>query len=86
MTTTYTVADYLFDRLVELGVDTVFGVPGDFTLGLLDHMRETGFIREGLDPTYLVATQPDEVVAMLREALARRVERPAAEELVKERL
>ena len=35
---TYTVADYLMDRLVELGIDRVFGVPGDFTLALLDHV------------------------------------------------
>jgi len=55
-------------------------------LGLLDHMRGTGFIREGLDPTYLVASHPGEVVGMLREALDRRVERPEAEALVKERL
>ena len=34
----YTVADYLMDRLAELGVDRVFGVPGDFTLALLDHV------------------------------------------------
>ncbi|WP_072802410.1 alpha-keto acid decarboxylase family protein [Rhodococcoides yunnanense] len=34
----YTVADYLLDRLVELSVDIVFGVPGDFTLGFLDHI------------------------------------------------
>jgi len=55
-------------------------------LALLDHMRGTGFIREGLDPTYLVASHPGEVVGMLREALDRRVERPEAEALVKERL
>lgn len=36
--TPYTVADYLVDRLVELGVGHVFGVPGDFTLGLLDRV------------------------------------------------
>lgn len=35
----YTVSDYLLDRLAELGVDRVFGVPGDFTLGLLDHIE-----------------------------------------------
>ena len=34
MTTPYTVSDYLLDRLAELGVDRVFGVPGDYTLGL----------------------------------------------------
>lgn len=27
---------YLFDRLVEVGVDTVFGLPGDFNFGLCD--------------------------------------------------
>jgi alpha-keto-acid decarboxylase len=32
----YSVGDYLADRLVELGVDRVFGVPGDYTLALLD--------------------------------------------------
>ncbi len=32
------VVDHLLDRLVELGVDRVFGVPGDFTLGMLDHV------------------------------------------------
>jgi TPP-dependent 2-oxoacid decarboxylase len=34
----YAVADYLLDRLVEVGAQHVFGVPGDFTLGLLDHI------------------------------------------------
>jgi len=34
----YTVADHLVDRLAELGVDRVFGVPGDDSLGLLDHV------------------------------------------------
>jgi TPP-dependent 2-oxoacid decarboxylase len=33
-----TVADHLLDRLAELGVDHIFGVPGDYTLGLLDHV------------------------------------------------
>ena len=35
---TYAVADYLLDRLAELGLDRIFGVPGDYTLGLLDHV------------------------------------------------
>jgi indolepyruvate decarboxylase len=34
----YTVTDFLLDRLSELGADHMFGVPGDFTLGLLDHV------------------------------------------------
>lgn len=38
-TTSYTLADYLLDRLVELGADRVFGVPGDFTLCTLDHVE-----------------------------------------------
>lgn len=33
-----TVADHLVDRLAELGVDRIFGVPGDYSLGLLDHV------------------------------------------------
>lgn len=36
--TDYTVGDYLLDRLVELGVSEVFGVPGDFNLEFLDHI------------------------------------------------
>jgi alpha-keto-acid decarboxylase len=34
----YTVGDYLLDRLDELGVTEIFGVPGDFNLELLDHV------------------------------------------------
>ena len=34
----YTVGDYLLDRLAELGVTEVFGVPGDYNLELLDHI------------------------------------------------
>ncbi|UBV16247.1 alpha-keto acid decarboxylase family protein [Mycolicibacterium fortuitum] len=34
----YTVADYLLDRLAELGVTEVFGVPGDYQLEFLDHI------------------------------------------------
>ncbi|KQP61535.1 hypothetical protein ASG40_02345 [Methylobacterium sp. Leaf399] len=37
-------------------------------LVLLDHMREQGFIREGLDLNYLVAEDAEAAVAMLREA------------------
>jgi TPP-dependent 2-oxoacid decarboxylase len=36
--TGYTVGDYLRDRLVETGADRVFGVPGDYTLALLDYL------------------------------------------------
>jgi TPP-dependent 2-oxoacid decarboxylase len=34
----YTVSDYLRDRLAEAGADRVFGVPGDYTLTLLDYL------------------------------------------------
>jgi alpha-keto-acid decarboxylase len=48
----HTVADHLVDRLAELGVDRVFGVPGDYSLAMLDHvthhptMRWTGCTNE----------------------------------------
>ena len=35
---TYTVSDYLLDRLVSLGATDIFGVPGDFNLQFLDHV------------------------------------------------
>src|SRR5271170_3505980 len=35
---TYSISDYLLDRLVELGVSEVFGVPGDYNLEFLDHI------------------------------------------------
>ncbi|MDT5274829.1 MAG: alpha-keto-acid decarboxylase, partial [Mycobacterium sp.] len=31
----YTIGDYLLDRLAELGVTEVFGVPGDYNLEFL---------------------------------------------------
>jgi alpha-keto-acid decarboxylase len=34
----YKVSDYLLDRLAELGAERIFGVPGDYTLALLDHV------------------------------------------------
>jgi indolepyruvate decarboxylase len=34
----YSVGDYLLDRLAELGVTEVFGVPGDYNLEFLDHI------------------------------------------------
>nr|OQO17421.1 hypothetical protein B0A51_16119 [Rachicladosporium sp. CCFEE 5018] len=34
--------NYLFTRLKQLGVDTVFGVPGDYELALLDLIGESG--------------------------------------------
>ncbi|MEI5992816.1 hypothetical protein A5880_000355 [Enterococcus sp. 4G2_DIV0659] len=34
----YTVADYLLDRLKEIGIDDIFGVPGDYNLKFLDRI------------------------------------------------
>ncbi|AEW55613.1 Pyruvate decarboxylase [Bacillus cereus F837/76] len=36
MKTHYTVSTYLLDRLSELGIEHIFGVPGDYNLALLD--------------------------------------------------
>jgi TPP-dependent 2-oxoacid decarboxylase len=41
----YTVGDYLLDRLAELDVTDVFGVPGDFNLEFLDHVLAHRTIR-----------------------------------------
>lgn len=38
MRDTHTVADHLMDRLAELGAGRVFGVPGDYSLAMLDHV------------------------------------------------
>ncbi|GLB07651.1 hypothetical protein AtubIFM57258_002999 [Aspergillus tubingensis] len=35
-------AIYLFTRLRQLGVDSVFGLPGDYNLKLLDHIEPSG--------------------------------------------
>jgi uncharacterized protein (TIGR00730 family) len=54
-------------------------------LTLLDHMRAQGFIREGLDLSYLVATEAADVVGLLRDAAGAVAPAPAAEALVAER-
>ncbi|WP_377865669.1 thiamine pyrophosphate-binding protein [Bacillus sp. R86525] len=36
MQTQYTVSTYLLDRLNELGIEHIFGVPGDYYLAFLD--------------------------------------------------
>lgn len=41
----YTVADHLLDRLAELGVDCAFGVPGDYSLRMLDHVVDHERVR-----------------------------------------
>lgn len=41
-TATTTVAGYLFARLYQLGVRSVYGVPGDYNLTLLDYLEPAG--------------------------------------------
>ncbi|WP_019212016.1 alpha-keto acid decarboxylase family protein [Yersinia massiliensis] len=45
MTSHYTVADYLLDRLAEIGIRHLFGVPGDFNLHFLDHVMNHPVIK-----------------------------------------
>lgn len=44
-TDTYTIGDYLLDRLAELGITELFGVPGDYNLHFLDHVLDHDRIR-----------------------------------------
>lgn len=41
MNKSYTVADYLLDRLAQIGIRHFFGVPGDYNLQCLDHQQIT---------------------------------------------
>jgi uncharacterized protein (TIGR00730 family) len=54
-------------------------------LTLLDHMRAQGFIRAGLDLSYLVTAEASDVVGLLRDAAGATAPAPAAEALVAER-
>lgn len=46
--TSLPVGEYLFRRLQSVGVSTIFGVPGDFNLNLLDHLDSVpGLVWEG---------------------------------------
>lgn len=42
MAETIKTADYLFETLRQLGVRSLFGVPGDYNLTLLDHVEPAG--------------------------------------------
>lgn len=41
----YTIADYLFDRVAEAGATEIFGVPGDFNLAFLDNVLASNKLR-----------------------------------------
>ncbi len=49
-------------------------------LVLLAHMRQSGFIRPGMELNYLVAERPEDVIGMLRDAARRRGEGDAHDE------
>jgi pyruvate decarboxylase len=42
MTRTISLAKYLFTRLSQQGVCEVYGVPGDYTLKAIDHLKQSG--------------------------------------------
>ena len=54
-------------------------------LVLFAHMRECGFIRPGLDLSYLVAERVEDVVPMLRSAVRRRGLSPGSAALIEDR-
>jgi indolepyruvate decarboxylase len=41
ISTEITVAEYLLIRLKEIGVDHIFGVPGDFVLGFFNRILQS---------------------------------------------
>ena len=43
----WTVGDYLLARLKEIGVDHLFGVPGDFVLGFLNGFSRATSVTSG---------------------------------------
>lgn len=57
----------------------------DPLITLIDHMRSQGFIREGLDLSYLIGDDPDRVVDRLEAALAEAGPAPHADALIEKR-
>ena len=57
----------------------------DPLITLIDHMRGQGFIREGLDLSYLIGDDPDRVVERLEAALAEAGPAPHADALIEKR-
>lgn len=49
------IGKYLFERIKQLGIKSVFGVPGDYELVLLDMVPETGLTWRG-NPNELIAS------------------------------
>nr|WP_257013710.1 thiamine pyrophosphate-binding protein [Serratia fonticola] len=62
MSKSYTVADYLLDRLAQIGIRHFFGVPGDDNLQFLDHVIDYQLI------TWVgCVTEPEQLRAALGE-------------------
>ncbi|KAK3376853.1 thiamine diphosphate-binding protein [Lasiosphaeria ovina] len=63
------IGDYLFRRLKEIGIDTVFGVPGDFELALVDLIPHNGLQWVGT-PNELVGAYAADGYARVKGAAA----------------
>ncbi|KAL7333005.1 hypothetical protein PS15p_201970 [Mucor circinelloides] len=51
-----TIGEHLVKRLSEVGVDTVFGVPGDYNMPLLDIIEDSGYMTWGNNANELNAS------------------------------
>ncbi|KAF2654182.1 pyruvate decarboxylase [Lophiostoma macrostomum CBS 122681] len=63
------IGDYLFKRLRELGIRSVFGVPGDYELALLDLVEDNDLAWKG-NPNELVASYAADGYARVNGAAA----------------
>jgi TPP-dependent 2-oxoacid decarboxylase len=54
-----TVAGYLLTRLKEIGVDHLFGVPGDFVLGFFNQVQQPVYISIPSDVVMMECGRPD---------------------------
>ncbi|KAK2674427.1 Thiamine pyrophosphate enzyme, C-terminal TPP-binding [Fusarium oxysporum f. sp. vasinfectum] len=61
------VGDYLFRRLHELGIRSVFGVPGDYELALLDLVTDNDLVWKG-NPNELISSYAADGYARIRGA------------------
>ncbi|KNB09293.1 pyruvate decarboxylase [Fusarium oxysporum f. sp. lycopersici 4287] len=61
------VGDYLFRRLHELGIRSVFGVPGDYELALLDLITDNDLVWKG-NPNELISSYAADGYARVRGA------------------
>ncbi|KAI8977529.1 thiamine diphosphate-binding protein [Mycotypha africana] len=64
------VGEYLLKRIKEVGVDTVFGVPGDYNMPLLDMIEDDAELTWGNNANELNASYAADAYARLRGASA----------------